>query len=245
MLISHRKRFIYTKTVKTAGTSVESYFEPFCMSEGEWTESHSRDEYLSEAGIIGCRREGCRRENRNPPTWYNHMPAKRIRELIGEEAWESYFKFTVIRNPFDKMISAFFFKYNTDRRYSLRQKAAALIKQQMGRGAPIGKIVDGTEIERFRAWVGTGGGAVHDRDKYLIDGEECVDYFIRFEELHEGVRNVCERLSIPFDASRIPEFKKGVRHHRIDIRDYYDRETERIVRERYGWEIDRFGYDLP
>lgn len=35
MLISHRKRFIFTKTAKTAGTSVESYFEQYCMPEGE------------------------------------------------------------------------------------------------------------------------------------------------------------------------------------------------------------------
>ena len=55
MLISHRKRFIYTKTVKTAGTSVESYFEPYCMREGEWSFSHSRAEYVSEAGIVGIR----------------------------------------------------------------------------------------------------------------------------------------------------------------------------------------------
>jgi hypothetical protein len=52
MLISHRYRFICTKTVKTAGTSVENFFEEFCMPEGEWTESHGRDEYESPTGII-------------------------------------------------------------------------------------------------------------------------------------------------------------------------------------------------
>lgn len=29
MLVSHRYKFIYTKTVKTASTSVESFFERF------------------------------------------------------------------------------------------------------------------------------------------------------------------------------------------------------------------------
>jgi len=47
MLVSHRYRFIYTKTIKTGGTSVESYFEPYCMADGEWTESQKRDEYIS------------------------------------------------------------------------------------------------------------------------------------------------------------------------------------------------------
>ena len=53
MLISHRKQFIFTKTVKTAGTSVESYFEQFCKPDGEWQESHAHEEYVSKSGIIG------------------------------------------------------------------------------------------------------------------------------------------------------------------------------------------------
>ena len=51
MLVSHRYKFIYTKTRKTAGSSVESYFEPFCMPDGEWTQRHLREEYVSDAGI--------------------------------------------------------------------------------------------------------------------------------------------------------------------------------------------------
>jgi hypothetical protein len=89
VLISHRYRFIYTKTVKTAGTSVESYFERFCMPEGEWAYSHAREEYESPSGIIGYRGP------EEPPKskWYNHMPAELIRQQIGTEIWNSYFKF--------------------------------------------------------------------------------------------------------------------------------------------------------
>ena len=46
MLISHRKQFIYTKTAKTAGTSVESYFEKYCMPEGKWQFSHGHRRLL-------------------------------------------------------------------------------------------------------------------------------------------------------------------------------------------------------
>ena len=102
MLISHRKRFIFIKTVKTAGTSVESYFEKYCMPEGEWQEAHTRDEYVSEEGIIGYRGPDA-----SSSTWYNHMSAQKLLDLAGRDIWDSYFKFTVIRNPFDKLISAF------------------------------------------------------------------------------------------------------------------------------------------
>jgi hypothetical protein len=55
MLIGHRKKFIYTKTAKTAGISIESYFENFCMPENTWKFSNSREEYVSKEGIIGYR----------------------------------------------------------------------------------------------------------------------------------------------------------------------------------------------
>lgn len=33
MLVSHRKKFIFAKTKKTASTSVESVFETYCIHE--------------------------------------------------------------------------------------------------------------------------------------------------------------------------------------------------------------------
>ena len=53
MLFSRRYRFIYAKTAKTAGTSVEDYVEPYCMRLGEQTPSHIREACESEAGIVG------------------------------------------------------------------------------------------------------------------------------------------------------------------------------------------------
>ena len=135
MLISHKKKFIFTKTVKTAGTSIESYFEPYCMPEGEWTESHARNEYVSDTGIIGYRGE-----NRKGSTWYNHMPAVVIRDLLGSEKWDEYFKFTVMRNPFDKLISGFHMYERNKARYGLKRKVLALKRYALNRGKPIDRI---------------------------------------------------------------------------------------------------------
>ena len=240
MLISHRKAFIFTKTVKTAGTSVESYFEQYCMPEGEWKESHSREEYISEAGIIGFRGQSS-----DEKIWYNHMSAKKIRDQIGQEIWDKYFKFTVVRNPYDKLISGFYFhrKYNKQK-YSKTQRLIAYARSILNVGGAIDRIQKKKEIELFRSWI-INGGEILDKNKYMIDGELCIDYFIRFENLHEDIKHVCDQLSIPFEPSRIPEFKKGVRKHIIPIQDFYDSETKQIVLEKYAWEIDRFAYDIP
>jgi hypothetical protein len=238
MLVSHRKQFIFTKTEKTAGTSVESYFEQYCMPDGEWQESHYRGEHVSEAGIIGYRGPDPRGS-----TYYHHMSAERIRDLVGQDTWQRYFKFTVVRNPFDKLLSYFFWLHRP-KKSSASQRLKAVARRMIGGTHRMAPEDLSTTISRFRRWLRE-EGVVADRDKYLIDGRECVDYFIRFENLMEGVKHVCDRISVPFEASRIPEFKQGTRPEGMRTADFYDRETEQIVRELYGWELERFGDSLP
>lgn len=218
MLVSHREQFIFTKTLKTAGTSIESYFEKYCMPNGEWFETHDREEYVSDAGIIGYRGD-----NPKGRVWFNHMSAKEIYEIVGHDIWSRYYKFTIVRNPFDKLISGFYFRMHR-----------SVINNYDGE----------SDVEHFRRWI-KAGEAIIDRDKYLINGEECVDYFIRYENLHEGIAHVCRRLSVPFLPSSIPTFKKGIRSNKYSINDYYDNETIQVVQEKYAWEIQRFGYHFP
>jgi hypothetical protein len=223
MLVSHRKKFIYTKTAKTGGTSVEVYFEPYCMPEGAWSFAHVRAEYVSQTGIIGFRGKG------TGGLWYNHMPGQQIRNQLGEKVWRDYFKFCVIRDPFDKLVSAFHF-------FETRPQASAAA----GRGNSDPAAV----VKRFRDWVRLGKG-LDDRDKYLIDGQVCVDYFIRYEELHAGIRHVCATLDIPFEPERLPHLKGGFRPANLRLCDYYDAKTSDVVRRQYRFEIEHFGYAPP
>jgi hypothetical protein len=239
MLISHQKKFVFTKTKKTAGTSVESLFEPYCMEPGTWKKVHHTTERISEYGVVGYRGE-----SGDKAYWWNHLSAAIIRERIGESVWDEYFKFTVIRNPFDKLISGFHMIEARQLDCSLGQKIKLKVKKFLGRGRPQDHIAGETEIERFRSWLRL-GGSITDRDCYMIDGEVCIDYFIRFEDLANGIEHVYEHLEIDSSAYQIPEFKSGYRNSQVPIKDYYDEETEAIVRERFGWELRYFGYDLP
>jgi len=75
------------------------------MPTDEWTLTHHRDEYVSAHGIIGYRGP-----QRSATTLYwNHMPAELIRRRIGKNLWDNYYKFSVIRNPYDKVLSGFYF----------------------------------------------------------------------------------------------------------------------------------------
>ena len=239
MLISHKKQFIYTKTAKTAGTSVESYFEKFCMPEGEWEFSHAREEYVSKEGIIGYRGNDARGKK-----WVNHMSALEIRNNIGNSIWNSYFKFCVIRNPFDKIISAFFFVEEQKRNRSVVENLKSIVGKIMGKSEPLDFIKGENSIERFRSWIRRGGSII-DRDKYLIDGEICVDYFIRYEDLENGIKHVCNHLNISFEPERISRLKSGLRDTKIPLRDFYNEEIIQMVSKIYKFEIEEFGYSMP
>ena len=86
---------------------------------------------------------------------------------------------------------------------------------------------------------------MNDQGTYLIDQQECLDYYIRFEDLNGGIQEVCRHLSIDFDPEDLPRFKVGIRQNARSIREYYDSETEDLVRNKFRWELDRFGYEMP
>ena len=228
MLISHTHKFIFTKTTKTASTSVEVYFERYCLGIYDQLlyDSNSikeyRNEYTSEAGIIGFRGEKQDRIKNNPK-WYHHMSAKLIKDLIGDHFWNNYFKFCVIRNPYEKVLSAFFHLYVS--RNQLLDKDQNHL------------------ISLFRKWIRSSDSLKPDRDKYFIDGTYVMDEIIRYENLNNDIRKICEHLNVSFEPHRIPTFKSQYRTVGSSIYEFYDKKSEEIVFNRFQVEFSFFNYD--
>ncbi len=242
MLVSHRQRFIFTKTIKTAGTSIEAYFEPWCVPVGEPTAVEHRPQRVSSAGIVGAR--GSLPAWPLRPRWYNHMPAARIRRLIGREIWDGYFKFTVVRNPFDRLVSAFYFLAAVADPRGVSNPLLWLLRSERRIPHPPRPGRDDRDtVRRFRDWL-PHSGWMDDRGAYLIDGRPCVDVFIRYETLQAGLAEVCGRVGVPFEPQRLGRFKSQYRSRRIPVREFYDAAATDWVRRRYGWELAHFGYDM-
>ncbi len=226
MLVSHRHRFIFTKTAKSAGTSVEGYFERFCLPDGDFVPTDGRPEYESASGIVGYRgpSDGVARR------WFNHMPAAAIRRELGEAVWHSYFKFCTVRDPFERAISAF--------EHLGRDYVAPFTGLRRKLGWPP------SERERFRHWL-TWRGLPNDRPAYMIDGALCVDDVIRYENLDAEMARICAKIGVPWQPELMPRFKSQYRRPEATVASLYSPAAIRIVARACRREIALFDYPVP
>ena len=96
MIASHAHRFVFIKTRKTAGTSLEIALSRHCGPDDIVTRISPADEELrAAAGGAGPQND------ETSPSSYAHMGARRVIDVIGRETWDDYFTFAVERNPFD------------------------------------------------------------------------------------------------------------------------------------------------
>ena len=243
MLVSHRKQFIFLRTSKCASTSVELFLEPWCFAEGEYRASSERSLTITPQGVVAPRHDvGAGRE---PEAGYSsHMPARSLKPLLGSELWERYTKITIVRNPFDRMISMFYWQRGGLQRSSPLMRWRRRVAALRGRGMVIDRLREDGDVAQFREWVRR-GGCIDDTHIYLLDGQVCADVCLRYERLAEDLEALCARLDIPFDPDRLGHHKSEHRDRRFDVRDFYDAETEQRVRQTFAAELERFGYDLP
>ena len=83
MIVSHEHRFIFLKTRKTAGTSVEIALSGICGPDDIITPITPADEVLR-ADLRGPQNFA------SPPLVReatNHSPARKAREIVGEDVW--------------------------------------------------------------------------------------------------------------------------------------------------------------
>jgi hypothetical protein len=225
VLVSHPAKFIYMKTQKTGGTTVEMYFERFCAPADRYAGTEAVAETVSEIGIIGSRRGG----KRDGDVWRNHMPAAAVRDLVGEGTWERYLKFSSVRNPYARMLSLYFWR--TKRDYPATDRAFERARRSFARYVKGGVL-------RGRAWDSDFGVVA-------IGGEVRMDLLVRLEHLSADIEAICARLGLPWNPDWIVHTKKTAgAPRRYPLEEFYTPETASIVRREFDWVFRRFDYSL-
>jgi hypothetical protein len=198
-MISLQRRFLFVHIPKTAGNSIQSVLRDY--SEDELVALRKEQDGVERFGL------------RNPKYKIKkHSTLAEYRHALGERQFAELYKFTCIRNPWDRMVSYYFTPTQSPERWN-RKKFKEVISRALS-------VADYLRL-----------------DKGEKDPFENVDYIMRFENLVDDFRTVCKALNI--SSATLPRYNRSNREH---YSKYYDDEVRDLVRERFAAEIDRFGY---
>lgn len=152
MIISHKHKFIFIKTKKTAGTSIEIALSKLCSSNDIITPISPEDELLRKKldfkgpqnynkKIIEYNLKDILKiliKHNKPKLFFNHMSAVDVKKIVGENIWMSYYKFCFERNPWDKLLSLYYWENRANDNYTLeeffRRKRYEVLRNKGGWG---------------------------------------------------------------------------------------------------------------
>jgi hypothetical protein len=228
LIISHRHRFIFIKTHKTAGSSLEVALAGECGADD--VVSHMEDNIASGiprnygptsrlGGAYNRSRWLRKLLSRHSPLlgdfYYEHMPAWRIRELVGKKIWEDYFTFCFERNPWDKVVSYYLWK-----------------SQGQGRRMPA-----------FDEYVFRKAHRLPIDSRLYCDerGEPMVDRVYEFRELPAALADLRRRLGLALPEP-LPREKTAIAPDRRPYTEYYDARSREQVARLFAREIALMGY---
>ena len=228
MIVSHRHRFIFLKTLKTASTSIEIALSKYCGPLDVITGITPEDEQIRRMlGYPGPQNCGIPVSRYTVKDWllvvmqrkrlkyYNHMPARRVRTGIGRQVWDSYFKFCFERNPWDRAVSLYFW-LNRNRNH--RQT--------------FGEFLQNVNKCNLSNW-----------DIYTIRDKIVIDHIGLYEDLESELEWIAERLMLP-GKLLLPRAKSGFREDQRRYREVFGGVERELISKICSREIARFGYEF-
>lgn len=220
MLISHSKKFIFIHIYKTAGTSVMAIFLPCArlIDRFVYENRYSRAVVRRINRYMGWEDDG----NRQFTGFHKHGSAKDVIAKLGKDRFDDYFTFAFVRNPFDFLVSLYFY---------IRQAKSHRFHSR----------VTQMEFSEFLHWYISQNP---DRQTDFITdekGDVVIDFVGRFESIEADVKHVCDILSIPF--SQLPHKNLSRERKKKDFMEYYNESDKSLVKEYFHDDFDLLEYN--
>jgi Sulfotransferase family len=141
-----------------------------------------------------------------------HSTLAEYRLALGEKEFGELYTFTCVRNPWDRVVSYYFTPTQKATEWEAKKFKKAILRLM-----PVAdylRLGEGKE-----------------------DPFANVNFIMRFENLAEDFRAVCQAVDVSPVA--LPRYNRSSREH---YSNYYNDELRELVRARFAPEIERFGY---
>ncbi|MFN4016070.1 MAG: hypothetical protein ACK4JB_12100 [Reyranella sp.] len=237
MIASRKYGFIFIKTMKTAGTSIEMAIGPHCGPEDILSPINPKfDRQRVEAGVYPrnyapepavaayvealkqrkpkVAREALSRIRKKGNCASSHARAGSIKAVAGD-LWDTAFKFTAERHPYEKAVSLAF---HVNRHPSRRTR----------------------EFDEALETVVRSGKRYVSYPWYIVEGRVIVDDFVKHETIQADMLRICTRVGLPpVELPRARELDRD----RKPAREMLTAEQRRIVQETCAPEFELFGWE--
>ena len=190
MIISHKHKFIYIKTAKTAGTSVVVFLADQCAN-GDLVTAISKNDsieaqkagYHFPSGLSSSIEQAKlwlwkkQNESSHHGKIFKNLPAADAYRFLGSDVWNSYYKFCFERNPYDRAISLYYWH----NRFAETMPG-------------LNEYILTAKDKKLSNWL-----------TYTIDDQVVMDHVYQFENLKEEIKNIAAKLS--FTKTSLPQLK--------------------------------------
>jgi hypothetical protein len=174
--------------------------------------------------------------------YYHHITAYELKQLFEQRGWEwdSYYKFCVVRNPFDRLVSLYNFHLregNIKPQDLNSNKGFISNRLSKNRGDPDFTRFVSRIKPAHRLPIGL-KAFTHD-----LNGRCLVDHVFEFEKLNEQIPTLIEKFGQLSVDTEIPHLNATNRLKRTTS--YFNDIAVSRVNTLYKYEIERFNYSLP
>ena len=197
-MISHESKIIFVHINKCAGTTIDNALNQMFKMEG-----HHKHLMLAING-----------------DYYQTNYREKANAKGKGQGFENYFKFTFVRNPWDKIVSNYFYQQK------MNGKVKGISFKQWLRGSHPKPCLD-NNMGRYEQldWIS-------DKDNKLL-----IDFVGRFENLQNDFNIICDKIGAP--RKILPHTNKTKHLHYTH---YYDDDSRKYVEKRFARDIAHFGY---
>ena len=170
----------------------------------------------------------------NRDWWSVHPPSKHLTVHIAKKIyakyWKDYFKFTFVRNPWDRMVSML--KYHQIYKVYANTNKKIVLSRYFNQFEKIEYDTRFFNLSQFNDFTKEENTVYQN-----IIGQE-MDFIGKFENLQEDFNNLCDILNIK--NTKLMHIEKS--KNRMKYQEYYSENERDIIAEKYQKDIKKFNY---